>query len=159
MQKLAAVEEAKSLFNEAKDWGVWRWLLEKKRARSTADAAWEALDEYEKKVKDAWSDDLKKAYQEAEAEAALDGKAKSRHRYEKAAEEARDVYSKIKLATKKLKEAEVEAYNVHMEAEEIFAEADRHLSTSMACEGAQRALEAWDLREKVIRKAEAVARR
>jgi hypothetical protein len=51
MHKLTPVEEAKSLFNEAKDWGVWRWLTEKKRARQTADAAWEALEEYEKQLK------------------------------------------------------------------------------------------------------------
>ena len=64
MQKLAAVEEAKTLLDVAKDWGVWKWLTEKKRVRSTADIAWEALEEYEKKVRDSWSDDLKKAYQE-----------------------------------------------------------------------------------------------
>ena len=51
MHKLIPVEEAKALFSEAKDWSVWRWLMEKGRARRTADAAWEAFDEYEKKVK------------------------------------------------------------------------------------------------------------
>jgi hypothetical protein len=72
MHKLAAVEEAKTLFEEAKDWGVWRWLMEKGRARRTADAAWEALEECEKKVKSGWSSELKKRaakeFKEAEAE-------------------------------------------------------------------------------------------
>jgi hypothetical protein len=35
MQKLTPVEDAKTLFNEARDWSMWRWLIEKKRARST----------------------------------------------------------------------------------------------------------------------------
>src|ERR1017187_5358693 len=50
MHKLAAVEEAKTLFNEAKDWSVWRWLTEKKHARTIADAAWAALEACEEKV-------------------------------------------------------------------------------------------------------------
>ena len=129
MRKLPAVEEAKSLFNEAKEWGMWRWLTEKKRARTTADAAWAALDEYEAKVKDGWSDDLKKAYRAA-----------------KTAE------------IKHLKEAEAEAAKAHQEAEDVFAEADRRMSTTMACEGAQKALEAWEMRESVIRKLEAAGR-
>ena len=44
-------------------------------------------------------------------------------------------------------------------AEAQFDEADRRMSTSMACEGAQMAIDAWEMREKVIRKAEALARR
>ncbi len=159
MQKLEPVEEAKSLFNEAKEWGVWRWLTEKSRARRTADAAWEALDAYEKKVKAAWSDDLKKAYREAEAEAALDGNARSRHKLEKAQEEAKDVDPEIKAAAKKFKKAEDEAYQLHMNAEATFDEADRRLSTSMAREGSQQAIDAWEAREKVIRKAESLGRR
>jgi len=72
MQKLEAVEEAKVLMNEAKNWGVWRWLLEKRRVRAAADRAVDALGEAEKKVKAAWDDDLKKAYRELEAEAAFE---------------------------------------------------------------------------------------
>ena len=136
MRKLPAVEEAKSLFNEAKDWGMWRWLIEKRRARTTADAAWAALDEYEQKVKDGWSEDLQKAYRGG-----------------------RNIDPDLKETVKRLKEAEEEADRVHQEAEDIFAEADRRLSTSMACEGAQRAIEAWEMRESVIRKLEAAGRR
>ena len=43
MRKLIPVEEAKALMNEAKDWGVWRWLTEKRRVRAAANAAVEAL--------------------------------------------------------------------------------------------------------------------
>ena len=159
MQKLAPVEEAKSLFNEAKEWGVWRWLTEKKRARSTADAAWAALEEYESKVKDAWSDDLKRAYLEACAEAALDGKAKSRREYEAAKAEAEGIDRKIKDAARDLKKEEDEAYKVHMQAEATFDEADRKMSTGLAREGSNQAIQAWDMREKVIRKAQSLGRK
>ena len=62
MHKLVPVEEAKTLFNEAKDWSVWRWLIEKKRARTTADAAWEALEACEEKVKAGWAEEWRQAY-------------------------------------------------------------------------------------------------
>src|ERR1035437_2525974 len=62
MHKLAAVEEAKTLFNLAKDWSVWRWLTEKKHARTTADAAWEALVACEEKVKAGWAEEWQQAY-------------------------------------------------------------------------------------------------
>ena len=57
MHKLAPVEDAKTLFHQAKDWSVWRWLLEKRRARTTADAAWEALETCEEKVKAGWAEE------------------------------------------------------------------------------------------------------
>jgi len=120
MRKLTAVEEAKTLFEEAKDWGVWRWLMEKQRARRTADAAWEALEEYEKNLKASKPE--------------------------------------IKAAFKKLKAADEEAYKARMDAEAQFDEADRRLSTSMAREGAQMAIDAWEMREKLIRKMEAMGR-
>jgi hypothetical protein len=82
MQKLPAVEEAKTLFEEAKDWGVWRWLTEKPRARRTADAAWAALDDCEKKLKAGWSKELRKlaakqfkAAEEAATKAHMDAEA------------------------------------------------------------------------------------
>jgi hypothetical protein len=141
MQKLASVEEAKTLFNEAKDWSVWRWLIEKKRARTTADAAWEALEACEEKVRARWAEEWKQAYGHPKSQrfAALEPEAKSAldhlHNEDEAARQARDA------------------------AEAQFDEADRRMSTSMACTGAQMAIDAWELREKVIRKAEALARR
>ena len=124
MQRLAAVEEAKALFEEAKDWGVWQWLTSKTKARQTADAAWEALEEYEKKVKAKWGADLRKTW--------------------KAGGGA---------------EAEREAHQAHMDAEAQFDEADRRMSTSMAQKGSQMAIDAWTMREKLIRRMEAVGRR
>src|ERR1035438_5865331 len=62
MHKLVPVEDAKTLFNEAKDWSVWRWLIEKKHARTTADAAWEALEACEEKVKAGWAEEWRQAY-------------------------------------------------------------------------------------------------
>src|SRR5215468_230755 len=100
MEKLIPVEEAKALFTEAQDWSLWRWLKDKKKARAAGNAATEAFDTLDKKIKDSWAEDLKKAYRELEAEAAADGNAKSRRQYEKAKEEARDIDAKIKLAVK-----------------------------------------------------------
>ena len=159
MHKLAAVDEAKSLFNEAKDWGVWRWLTEKKRARSTADRAWAALEEYETGVKEAWSDDLKLAYLEVVAEAALDGKAKSKREYERAKADAEGIDPRIKDAARRLKLEEDEAEKVHWQAEATFDEADRKLSASLARKGSEEAIVAWEMREKVIRKAESLGRK
>src|SRR5258708_21946109 len=62
MHKLTPVEDAKTLFNEAKDWSVWRWLIEKKKARTTADAAWQALEASEEKVKAGWREEWLQAY-------------------------------------------------------------------------------------------------
>jgi hypothetical protein len=141
MHKLVPVEEAKRLFQEAKDWSVWRWLTEKKHARSTADAAWEALEACAEKVKAGWAEEWREAY----------GHPKSR------------IYAtlegEVKEALERLYSDDLEARQARDAAEAQFDEADRRMSTSMACEGAQMALDAWELREKVIRKAEALGRK
>lgn len=124
MQRLTAVDEAKALFEEAKEWGVWQWLTGKTKARQTADAAWEALEEYEKNVKSKWSAEQRKNWK------ACGGA-----------------------------EAERKAHQAHLDAEAHFDEADRRMSTSMACEGSQMAIDAWTLREKLIRRMEALGRR
>ena len=158
MQKLAPVEEAKALMREAVDWSIWGWLTKKRQLRTTADEAWAALEELEKQVKAAWPDDLKVAYHEAELAARVDGDSKLRKQLEKARDRARDVTPEVKAAALKLKEAEEAAHALRMQAEETFDEADRRMSTSMACEGAQQAIDAWERREKVIRKAESLSR-
>jgi hypothetical protein len=158
MQKLIAVEEARRVLNIGKEWSIWRWLIEKKRVRTAADAGTAALDELEKKVKAGWSDDLKKAYREADLEARAGSRAKASHSLEKAREEARDIDPAIKLAVRRVKEADVIAYDARMGAEATFDEAERCLSGAMAREGAEKALEAYDLREKAIRRAEAAMR-
>ena len=49
--------------------------------------------------------------------------------------------------------------DARLDAEDTFDEAERRLSAGMAREGARKAIESWELREKSIRKAEAVSRR
>jgi len=136
MQKLQAVEEAKALMNQAKDWPVWRWLLEKRRVRAVADRATEALADREKKVKAAWPEDLRKA---------VNGRPRS-------------LDPDLKLALQKVREADELAESARLDAEATFDEAERRLSTSMAREGAEKAITSWGLKEKAIRKAEAVGR-
>ena len=159
MRKLIEVEEATALMTEAKDWGVWRWLTEKKRVRVAADRAVDALAGEEKRVKDGWSDDLKKAYHELEAQAAAETDPKAKRHYEKARQEAKDVDPQIKAAAERVKQADDVAYNSRMDAENTFDEAEKRMSASMAREGTQKAIDSWDLREKAIRKAEAAARK
>jgi hypothetical protein len=158
MHKLIPVEEARELMNEAKNWGLWRWLMEKGRVRATADRATDALYEAEKEIKSTWNDDLKRAYLELEAKAAFEKNSRSRQHYEKAMVEAKHIDPEIKLAVQRVKEADDEAYDARMDAEDTFDEAERILSTSMACDGAQKAIDSWDLRLKALRKAEALAR-
>jgi len=159
MRKLAEVEAAKSLLEVAKNWGVWKWLTEKKKVRQTADTAWAAFDELEKQVKSAWSDDLHTAYAELVAEAAVaEGGAPAKKKYEKAKKDAAGIDPKIKATAQRLKEADDEAYSVRMEAERMFEEAEKRLSTSMAREASQVAIDAYNLREKAVRKAEVAGR-
>jgi len=159
MQKLISVEEAKTLMNEAMDWSVWHWLLEKKRVRAAADRANAALDELYDKVKASWSDDLAKAYRELEAEAGADEDPKAKRQYHKAKEEAAGVAAEIKLLAKRVKDADDEAVDTHWDAEDTFDEAERRLSAAMAREGAKKAIQSWELREHAIRKAEAARRK
>jgi hypothetical protein len=159
MQKLVAVEEAKVLMNRAKDWSVWRWLLEKRRVRAAADTAVAALDDLDKSVKAVWADDLKKAYRELEAQASFAGNSRAKRQYEKAKEEARNIDPQTKLAVQQVKKADDDAYQARMDAEEKFDEAERQLSASLAREAAKMAVDSWDLRLKAIRKAEALGRR
>ncbi len=159
MQKLLEVEEAKVLMTEAKNWGLWRWLWEKGRVRTAADRAVDALDVLEKKVKTSWTEDQRKAYRELEALAGVNGHAKGKRLYEKAKDEAKDIDPEIKRAVERVKEADDAAYDARMDAEDTFDEAERRLSTDMAREGAQKAIDSWELREKAIRRAEAAGRR
>jgi hypothetical protein len=146
MHKLAPVENAKTLFEEAKAWSVWKWLLQKRLARSTADAAWEALEACEEKARAAWPDDWRQAYLDLSA----NGRPKARRRS--------NLDPELKTALESLYELDMEARQARDAAEAQFDEADRRLSTSMACEGAQMAIDAWEMREKVIRKVEALTR-
>ena len=159
MQKLSSVEEAKSLLNEAKEWGTWRWLTEKKRVRAAADAAWADLEEVEKDIKGSWSVDLRKAYRELQAAANLNGNAKAKQLYRQAVEDAKDVDPDLKTFAEKLKDEDDVAFQARMTAEETFDEAERRLSASLARQGSEQAIEAYELREKFIRRAEAARRK
>lgn len=110
----------------------------KARLRSSADAAWEALEQLERDVKERWSDALKKAY----------GGRKSNH-----------LGPELKLALERVKEADDAWRQARDAAEATFDEAERRLSASMAREGAEQAILAWQLTERAIRRAEALARR
>ena len=158
MQKLEAVETARALMAEGCEWGVWRWLFEKSRVRRAADRATDALAAAHAKVKSAWSDDLKSAYAELAAEAALERDPKAKRQYEKAKREAAQVDSKLKLAVKRVKDAEDEAGRAVEESEALFEEAERRLNAGLARQAAQKALESYDLREKAIRRSEAARR-
>jgi hypothetical protein len=138
MRKLAPVEEAKALMSEAMDWSVWRWLLEKRRVRATADRATEALGEMEKKVKAKWSEKLRRAAENGRL---------------------RNIDPELKSALKELKQAEEASEASRLDAEATFDEAERRLCASMARAGAQKAIHSWELREQVIRVAESLGRR
>ncbi len=158
MHKLIEVEQAKTLMSEASEWSIWKWLTEKRRVRQVADRGTEALNLAEKKVKAGWHEDLHKAYRELEAQASLEQDLKARHRYEKARDEASQVDPKIKSAAKRVKDADDVAEQARIDAEATFDEAERRLSAGMAREGALLAIEAYDLHETAIRKAEIAAR-
>jgi hypothetical protein len=157
MRKLPAVEEARAIMTKGMEWGVWKWLLEKKRVRQIADEARAALDELETKVKATWSDDLKIAYNQLVSQ---DGNPKRARKNSKPGKKAgtHKIDPQVMAAVTRVMEADDEAYNAHEDAEDAFAEAEKRMSTSGAREGARKALEAYDLHEAAIRKAEALAR-
>jgi hypothetical protein len=62
VKKLVLVEEARAIMTQGMQWGVWKWLLEKRRVRGIADVARAALDDLEMQVKLTWPEDLKLAY-------------------------------------------------------------------------------------------------
>jgi len=159
MKKLVAVENARAVMTQALEWGVWKWLMEKKRVRSLADAARAALDNLEMQVKLGWSNEYKLAYNQLVSENGDTKRVgrKSKGTSTKLGADGK-VNAKVLAAVLKVKEADDDAYNAHEDAEELFAEAERKMSTSMAREGARKALEAYDLHEAAIRKAEALAR-
>jgi hypothetical protein len=157
MKKLPAVEEARAIMKEGMDWGVWKWLTEKKRVREAADEARAALDEQEIQVKLAWPKEYKLAYNALVAD---DGNSKRPRKNMKGASTATAAKNdpKMAAAVKTVADADDEAYNAHEDAEEVFAEAERKMSTSGARDGAKMALIAYDKHEAAIRKAEALAK-
>jgi hypothetical protein len=152
MRKLPEVQEAKELMNEAMDWSTFKWMYEKPRVRKTADRANAALDRLDRAVKARWSDEVKATYKSLSAKTA--GAAQ---RQEKDQQQPESADSQLRLLVEEVKEADHAARRARRDAEETFDEAERRLSTSMAREGCKKAIHSWELHEKAIRKAEAVA--
>lgn len=150
MKKLLEVEKAKEVMQEAIDWSVFKWLLEKSRVRHTADTANAALDHLNRNVKNRWSDDAKASYKELAAMTA------AARQLEVTAASARP-NSELLLLIEKVVEADHAAHKARMHAEQTFDQAEKRMNTSLAKEGCKKAIHSWDLHEKAIRAAEAVA--
>lgn len=153
MRKLPAVEDARAIMTEGLEWGMWRWLLEKRRVRTIADLATEALDEADAAAKAGWTDELKRAYDHLVIK---EGKV-TRHKPARH-HTAGKVDPQVAAVARRVAEADDEAERTRLLAEDIFAEGERRMSVSLAREGARTALKTYDLRESAIRKSEAAAR-
>jgi hypothetical protein len=155
MRKLEAVEEARAIMTQGLEWGVFKWLMEKRKVRIIADKATAALNDAEDKVKATWSNDLKRAYNYL---ATQNGDASNGKHGAKSKTAAKPGDPEVLAIAQKVFEADEEAERMRLDAEDTFAEGERHSSTAMAREGAGKALATYDLHEKAIRKAEAAAR-
>lgn len=156
MRKLPAVEDARAIMKQGMEWGVWKWLMEKKRVRGIADEARAALDDLEIKIKETWSNEHKIAYNRLVTDDDHPKRGRKQTK-DKKRDNPQNVDPRTLAAVKRVKEADDEAYNAHEDAEDVFAEAERKMSTSMAREAARMALVAYDRHEEAIRKAEALA--
>jgi len=152
MERIPEVEAAKTLMTEAVSWSVMRWLREKKRVRKTADQANAILDQLNQAVKNRWPDSMRVAYAELVAHGPSNGKTRNSPTTLSA-----EIDPQARLSARKVKEADEAAYRARTDAEETFDEAEKQLSTSLAREGCRKAIQSWDLHEKAIRRAEALA--
>lgn len=66
-----------------------------------------------------------------------------------------DINPEIMLLARGIKQADEEAYRVHMDAEGTFDLAEKKLSTAIAREGTRKAIDSWELKEKAILKSKA----
>lgn len=155
MEKISEVETAKALMMEAMVWSVMKWLREKKKVRKVADEANAALDALTRTVQERWPDDVKTAYAQMVAES--DPPKSSTGVRNKAPLQA--IEAEALLFARKMKQADDEAYRARMDAERVFDEAERKLSTSLARDGCQKAIQAWDLKTKAIRRAESMVQK
>lgn len=149
MDKIPVVETAKSLMTEAVAWSVMKWLREKKTVRKIADQANAALDQTNQAVKDRWPEEVRAAYQTLV-------KQSGRIPRDRTESNLHEGNGHALLTAKKVKEADDEAHDARMEAEQTFDTAEKQLSTALAREGCRKAIRSWELHEKAIRKAEAL---
>jgi len=152
MQKLPEVQQAKELMNEAMEWSTFRWLLEKSKVREIADRANDALDRLDRTVKARWSVGAKATYKKLSAKM---GAGTRRKQIDQQAPESTDPETELLL--EKVAQADDAAERARMDAEETFDQAERQMSTGLAREGCRKAIHSWELHEKAIRRAEAVA--
>jgi hypothetical protein len=136
---------------EGLNWSVLKWLTEKKTVRKAADVANDALDAFEKEVKNSWSDELKAAYDELPP--AWVGKEPLLTQHKGKGNNV-SIHPETRLFAKAIHEADQEAYCAHMDAEDMFDRAERRLSTSMARDGSRKAVISWEVHEKAIIKAQ-----
>jgi hypothetical protein len=154
MKKLPAVEESRAVMTQGLEWGVFKWLMEKRRVRQIADRATAALNEAEDNVKAEWSDELVDAYNQlVDLEEADPSEAHPRGK-----RKLQKIDPEVAATAKRIKEADDETERVRLDAEATFEEAEKRMSVSLTREGARKALQTYDLHEKAIRKAEAATR-
>jgi hypothetical protein len=152
MRKLPEVQKAKDLMHEAMDWSTFSWLLKKPTVREAADQAKAALDRLELAVKARWTDEAKAAYKSLTAKAG-----KAAQECQKDQQQPQTVAPQIMVLIAKVVDADRAAESAGMDAADTFDEAERQWSIGLAREGCNKAIHAWALREKAIRKAEGVA--
>lgn len=141
MKKLPEVQDAKALMQEARTWSVMKWLREKKRVRAAADQANAALDALRQQVQNTWPEELQSAY--------IAGAAK------------RTGHNGSDIRPDKLKhlwEADQRASQARELAEKTFNDAEKQLSTRLAREGCEKAVQSWELHEIAIDQAAVLAR-
>jgi hypothetical protein len=151
MRKLAEVQKAEELMHEAMEWSEFRWLFQKSSVRETADEAKVALDLLERAVKSRWTDDAKAAYKSLTSKA---GKAAREH--QKDQQQPQTVDPQILALVAKVVDADRAAERAGLDAAITFDEAERQWCISLAREACNKAIHAWALREKAIRRAEGV---
>lgn len=142
MNRLSEVEKAITLMREAMQWTVMKWLLEKNRVRKAADRANAALDHQILVAKQRWPQNVTLAYKSL---------ASSRPACQP---DRSPTDQRLFTLIKKFRQAEEDAYAARASAESTFDDAEKLLSTRLAREGCTKAIEAWNLLEKAIHKAE-----
>lgn len=154
MRKLPEVQEAKELMTAAMDWSTFKWLFEKTSVRATADRANAALDKLNHALKVKWSEEAKSSYKKLSARTAR----AARH-LEKDQQPTESSNSEIDLLIEKVIKADDVARRARLDAEETFDLAEKRMSIDLAREGCKKAIHSWELLEKAIRQAQAVAER
>lgn len=154
MDKLKAVEDAKALMEQGKEWSIVKWLAEKRHARRVADEGTAALDRAEREVKSTWSEALRNAYASL-TPPSLEDDPFAAAEWEFTKQQAEGLPEEIVEIARRVKEADDISTQARLRAEKTFDEAERKLSARLSRLGAEQAIEAYELRYKAIEAAEA----